>query len=321
MAGSQLKGSVYQMVRQHMIIILLTAVIIGMLIIGDLVSPGFSSFGHVKDILRTASFVGICAIGQTMVILTGGIDLSIGALITMGQIYGCVFVNGSNANTGWAFLAVAAIGGLFGMINGSGVSVLKISPLVMTLATSSLVSGVTLISIQGAPRGVASPLLEKIGAGFCCGLPSIVWVWILLAIIVLLFLRKTVVGRKIYHLGMNVTAAKFTGIRTETLRTLVYAMSGMLSAVTGFLLAGNTSRAFLDSGKVYTMWSITAVVIGGTAMSGGSGGYAGTAAGAIIIIMLEGILTVIKMPESGRKIANGLIVLIMIMIYYRKKRR
>ncbi len=320
MANTLQHNSHIEVLKRNKIIVLLLAVIVGMFVIGEFLSSGFASFGHIKDILRTASFVGICAIGQTLVILTGGIDLTIGSLITMGQIYGCMFVNGYDANTGWAFLLVLLIGAGFGLLNGAGISFIRISPLVMTLATSSLVNGVILISINGAPRGVASPILEHIGARTTAGLPSILWVWIIMSAITLVFLRKTVVGRKIYHLGMNPTAAKFTGIKIRGLRTLVYTISGALSALTGFLLAGNTSRAFLESGTEYTMWSITAVVIGGTAMTGGKGGYLGTAAGAVIIIMLEGILTVVKMPEAGRKMANGIIVLIMIMIYYRKKK-
>ncbi len=314
------RKSVIEVLKQNKIIVLLLAVIIGMFLIGEMLSSGFSSAGHIKDILRTASFVGLCAIGQTLVILTGGIDLTVGSLITMGQIYGCLFINGYDSNTGWALLVVLAIGAGFGLINGVGISYLKISPLVMTLATSSLVNGVMLISINGAPKGVASSILEKVGAGSTFGLPSIIWVWLILTLLTLVFLRRTVLGRKIYHLGMNSTAAKYSGIRTNGLRTLVYVISGTLAAFTGFLLAGNTSRAFLESGSEYTMWSITAVVIGGTSMAGGIGGYLGTAAGAVIIIMLEGILTVVKMPEAGRKMANGIIVLIMIMIYYRKKK-
>ena len=314
------KRSVIDVLRQNKIIVLLLAVIVGMFIAGEILSSGFSSPAHIKDILRTASFVGLCAIGQTLVILTGGIDLTVGSLITMGQIYGCYFINGYDTNTWWALIVVLLIGAAFGLINGAGISFLNISPLVMTLATSSLVNGVMLISIHGAPRGVASPVLEKIGAGSSFGLPSIVWVWLILTAATLIFLRKSVLGRKIYHLGMNPTAAKFTGIRTKGLRTLVYVISSTLSALTGFLLAGNTSRAFLESGSEYTMWSITAVVIGGTSMAGGIGGYLGTAAGAIIIIMLEGILTVVQIPEAGRKMANGIIVLVMIMIYYRNKK-
>lgn len=315
------KLEILETVKKQKILILLLCVIIGMIIIGEILAPGFSSFRHVQTILRTASFVGLAAIGQTLVILTGGIDLTIASLITMGQIFGCLFINASDANLWWAIPSILLIGGFFGLISGLGVSYLKISPLVMTIAVSSLVNGVTLISVSGAPKGRASPFLERMGAGSFSGMPSMVWIWIFMTILVVVFLRKSVVGRQIYHLGTNDVAARYSGIRTARVRTTVYVLSAMCSILTGILLAGNTARPFLGIGKEYTMWSITAVVIGGTSMAGGSGGYLGSAAGAIIIIMLEGILTVINIPEAGRKIANGLIILIMIMIYYRQNRK
>jgi len=315
------KSTIRDTGTQQKIILLLFAIIIGLFIIGELISPGFSSFKHFKDVVRTVSFVGVSAVGQTLVILTGGIDLTIGSLITMGQIFGCLFVKGDDANLLWAFLSILVLGGIFGIISVVGESYLKISPLVMTLAVSSLVDGVTLLVINGAPKGVASPILEKLGAGMTWGLPTMMWIWIGISIITIVFLRKTIIGRQIYYVGTNVTAAKFSGIKINKVRVLVYVLSGICSALTGLLLAGNTSRAFLDIGKEYTMWTITAVVIGGTSMAGGSGGYLGTAAGAFIIITLEGLLTVVNIPEAGRKIAMGLIILIMIMIYYRRDRR
>ncbi|MCK9482215.1 MAG: ABC transporter permease [Bacteroidia bacterium] len=315
------KSSVKEFIVHQKVILLLLVIVVGMLIVGEVLAPGFSSVGHIKTILRTASFVGLAAIGQTLVILTGGIDLTIASLITMGHIFACLFINTSDANLWWAIISILLIGGVFGLISGLGVSYLNISPLVMTLAVSSLVNGITLISIEGAPRGRASPILEKMGAGSIAGMPSMAWIWIILTILVVLFLNKTVAGRRIYHIGTNSTAARYSGIKITQLRTLVYVLSAMFSTFTGILLAGNTSRPFLGIGKEYTMWSITAVVIGGTSMAGGSGGYLGTALGAVIIIMLEGLLTVVNIPEAGRKIANGLIILIMIMIYYRQNRR
>ncbi|HCG63740.1 MAG TPA: ABC transporter permease [Sphaerochaeta sp.] len=315
------KPSMVNYFKQQKVILLLLCVIIGMLIIGEVLAPGFSSFKHIQTILRTASFVGLAAIGQTLVILTGGIDLTIASLITMGQIFGCLFVNASDANLWWSILLILLIGGGFGLISGLGVSYLKISPLVMTLAVSSLVNGVTLISVDGAPKGRASPILEKLGAGSIAGMPSMVWIWLILTLLVVLFLRKTILGRQVYHLGTNDIAARYSGIRTARVRTMVYVLSAMFSVLTGILLAGNTARPFLGIGKEYTMWSITAVVIGGTSMAGGSGGYLGSVAGTIIIIMLEGLLTVISIPEAGRKIANGLIILVMIMIYYRQNKK
>lgn len=302
------------------ITVFLFGLIIVMFVFGEIVSSGFASYEHIGAVLRTASFLGIVSIGQTIAILTAGIDLSVGPLITMGNVFICMFINGVDANTFWALPAILVLGALFGACNGVGVAYLKISPLVMTLAIGSLVTGITLIFSQGAPKGLASPILRFLGVGSVLnGLPVIVIVWCLLSALFILLLRATVYGRKIYYLGANEKAAFLSGVRVNVIKTLAYALSGASAALTGALMAGYTQTAFLGIGDEYTLWSITAVVIGGTSLTGGKGGYWGTLAGAIILVLLESILTVIKMPEAGRKIANGVIILIMISIYFRQK--
>jgi ribose transport system permease protein len=270
--------------------------------------------------LRTASFLGIVSIGQTITILTGGIDLSVGPLITMGNVFTCMFINGVNVNTFWALPAIILLGALFGACNGVGVAYLKISPLVMTLATGSLVTGITLIFSHGAPKGLASPLLRFLGVGSILnGLPVIVIVWGLLSLLFILLLRTTVYGRKIYYIGANEKAAFLSGVKVKPIKALAYAVSGASAGLTGAFMAGYTHTAFLGIGNEYILWSITAVVIGGTSLTGGKGGYLGTIAGAIILVLLESILTVARMPEAGRRIANGIIILIMISIYFRQR--
>jgi ribose transport system permease protein len=304
---------------QERITVFLFGLIIVMLFIGEMISHGFSSYEHVGAILRTASFLGIVSIGQTMAILTGGIDLSVGPIITMGNVFICMFINGLDSNTFWALPAIILLGVLFGACNGVGVAYLKISPLVMTLAIGSLVTGITLIFSHGAPKGLASPILRFLGVGSILnGLPVIVIVWAILSALFILLLRTTVYGRKVYYIGANEKAAFLSGVRVHFIKTLAYAISGASAALTGALMAGYTATAFLGIGNEYILWSITAVVIGGTSLTGGKGGYLGTIAGAIILVLLESILTVIRMPEAGRRIANGIIILIMISIYFRQ---
>ncbi len=297
----------------------LFGLIIAMFLIGEIVSSGFLSYGHVGAVLRTASFLGIVSMGQTITILTGGIDLSVGSIITMGNVFTCMFINGLDPNTFWALPAIVLLGAFFGTFNGLGVAYLKISPLVMTLAIGSLVTGITLIFSQGAPKGLASPILRFLGVGSILnGLPVIVIVWFILSILFILLLRATVYGRKIYYIGANEKAAFLSGVKVNFIKTLTYSISGASAALTGALMAGYTHTAFLGIGDEYILWSITAVVIGGTSLTGGKGGYLGTIAGAIILVLLESILTVIRMPEAGRRIANGIIILIMISIYFRQ---
>jgi len=306
-------------ILQERMTMFLFGLIMVMFFIGEMVSRGFSSYEHVGAILRTASFLGIVSIGQTIAILTGGIDLSVGPIITMGNVFTCMFINGLNSNTFWALPAIILLGALFGACNGLGVAYLKISPLVMTLAIGSLVTGITLIFSHGAPKGLASPILRFLGVGSILnGLPVIVIVWAILSALFILLLRTTVYGRKIYYIGANEKAAFLSGVKVNFIKTLAYAISGASATLTGAFMAGYTQTAFLGIGNEYILWSITAVVIGGTSLTGGKGGYLGTFAGAIILVLLESILTVISMPEAGRRIANGIIILIMISIYFRQ---
>jgi ribose transport system permease protein len=315
------KFSIRQTLREN-ILILLAGLVIALFILGEMISPGFASFSHIGAILRTASFLGIVSIGQTLTILTAGIDLSVGPLITMGNVFTCILINGLDANTVWVIAVILLLGAIFGALNGLGVTYLKISPLVMTLAVGSLVTGITLIFSHGAPKGLASPILRFIGVGSVAGgIPVIVVVWMILGFFIILLQRSTIFGRKIYYIGANPRASYLSGVRVNAIITVVYALSGAAAALTGALMAGYTHTAFLGIGNEYILWSITAVVIGGTALTGGKGGYGGTMAGAILLVLMESLLTVVKMPEAGRKIATGVLILIMISIYFRQKLR
>ncbi len=307
------------MASQNKLIFLLFFLILILFIIGETLSKGFLARDHIYAILRTASFLGIVSIGQTIVILTGGIDLSVGPLITMGNVFSCMLINGLDSNTAWAVLAVILLGMIFGSFSGLFVSYLGISPLVITLVTGSLVTGVTLIFSHGAPKGLASPLLRFIGVGRLFNIfPVIIIIWIILSFLTILFLNFSVLGRKIYYIGANEKAAFMSGVKTKFIKTFVYAISGGAAALTGTLMAGYTQTAFLGIGNEYIMWSIATVVIGGTSITGGKGGYIGTIAGAILFILLESILTIVNIPEAGRQIANGAIILILINIYYKQ---
>jgi ribose transport system permease protein len=302
------------------IILLLFAIIAALFAMGEIVSSGFLTFDHAGAVLRTASFLGIAAIGQTVVILTSGIDLAVGPLITMGNVFTCMFLNGLNQNNLWTLLAILALGAAFGALSGLGVTRLGISPLVMTLATGSLVTGVTLIFSQGAPKGLASPLLRQVAVGsLFSGVPIVVLIWLAIGLFVHVYLRRSVFGRKLYYVGANQKAAFLSGVRIKGVKTLAYVLGGATATLSGALMAGYTHTAFLGIGNEYTLWSITSVVIGGTALTGGKGVYLGTMAGAVILVLLESLLTILRMPEAGRRIANGLIILVMISVYFRRR--
>ncbi len=308
-------------ISRNGVTVLLYAIIFVLFMIGQIITPDYLEPTHIGAILRTASFIGFVAIGQTMVILTGGIDLSVGPLVTMGNVFICIMQQGKDTNNLWSFAAIILLGLAIGAINGMGISFLKIPPIVMTLAMGSLVTGFMLIISKGAPTGYASPLLHQIGVGYLFGsIPIVVVIWLLFSILTILLLTSTPYGRRLYLAGASSKVAHLSGVNVPLVTIIAYALSGLFAVLAGTFMAGYTLNAFLGIGDAYTMWSITAVVIGGTSLSGGKGGYLGTIAGAIILVLLESLLVIVNVPDAGRKIASGLIILIMITVYFRKPR-
>lgn len=299
---------------------MLLLVILGMLVIAKIIAPGFGDLAHLGAILRSAAFLGLAAMGQTYVILIGGIDLSIGAAITMGNVVSVLLVNGSNEATIWVVPLVLGFGAVLGLVNGFMIAFAGIHPLVMTLASGSLLQGITLIVSQGAPKGLASPVMQIVSTYQVLGIPVVVLIWLALSVLAFFVLGRTVFGRKIYYVGANPVAATYAGIRSKSIQMRPYILSGVTATLTGILIAGYTQNAYLDVGNPYTLRTVAAVVIGGTSLVGGKGGYLGTFLGAIILVMLNSILTVVQIPEAGRQMANGLIILIMIGIYYARGR-
>jgi ribose transport system permease protein len=313
------RNALNEFILRNRMTIFLYAFVIILFLIGRLLSDGYLEVQHVSAIFRTASFLGIVAIGQTLVILTGGIDLSVGPVVTMGNVFICIFMSGLDSNNAWSLCAIILLGITVGVINGVGISYLKIPAIVMTLAVGSLVTGFMLIFSHGAPTGMASPFLRQVGVGyFFKVLPIITIIWIIASAFIIVLLSSTTYGRKLYLTGASNKVAILSGVNIPWIIILAYAMSGAFSALAGTFMAGYTQNAFLGIGDEYVIWSITAVVIGGTSLSGGKGGYIGTIAGALILVLMESILTIVSVPEAGRQIASGLIILIMITIYFRK---
>ncbi len=297
-------------------------ILLALLLIAQAASPGYLQLNHLAGILRLASFVGIAAIGQNLAILTGGIDLSIANVITFANVIGAKIMMGKDENIPLALVAVLVMGILVGLVNGVGVRILKIPPFIMTLGVGTVVQGIFLIYTKGAPKGNAAPMLKSICGRSMFGMVSgIVIIWLLMALIMWLLLKKTIFGRNIYSIGTNEEASRFSGIDTGKTTFIVYILSAVISALAGFFLVGYTGTSFLNVGSSYNTKTIAAVIIGGTAITGGRGNYLGTIAGAIIMTVLEDFLTILNFPEAGRQISQGLIILLLVLIYNREKQR
>lgn len=290
------------------------------LILAQIFSPGYLALPHLSGLLRLSSFLGLAAIGQTMVILTGGIDLSIANTITLANVLAAQIMMGSNQNIPLALAAVLAAGVVVGVVNGCGIKYLKIPPFIMTLGTNCVVQGIFMIITNGAPKGNSAPALSFLCNGTIGGTVSgIVVLWLLISIICLLLLKKTPYGRKIYSVGSSLTASAFSGVNTGGVIFTVYILSAMIAAMTGFFLVGYTGTSYLDVGAGYTDSTIAAVIIGGTAITGGKGGYLGTVAGAVIMTVLNDILVIVNIPQAGRSIIQGGIIILLVLIYAREK--
>jgi ribose transport system permease protein len=303
-------------------ILVALVIAVALFIFGQIISPGFADFSHVMNILSLSTFLGIIALGQTIVILSGGegIDLSVGAIVSLSAVVASQVMNSLNANMPLAILIVLAAGFLIGIVNGAGVSYLKIPPLIMTLAMASVVQGIALIYTDGQPKGKAAPALITLGSERSLGIPNILFVWIAVILVALYFLRKTSWGLRLYGTGENTLTAALSGVKTCKIRMLAYGASGCISAFGGLLLLGYTATSYLDIGSAYIMPSVAAVVIGGVSLAGGNGSYLGTSLGAVVLTTLSSILIALKMGEAGRQVVYGLVLLLLLVIYARQKK-
>jgi ribose transport system permease protein len=296
---------------------------VGLFALGGILRPGFANYSLAVNILRLAAFLGIIAAGQTLVIISGGegIDLSVGAVVTLGAILIYRLTNGQDALILPALAATLAIGAAIGAINGLGITLLRIPPLVMTLGMTGVVEGLILVFTQGRLEGSAAPLVVGlVSSPFIFGIPGVVLVWILLGVGVWLILERTSYGKQLFAIGVNRTTAKLSGVRVNTVLVITYTLSGLLAALGGFVLLGYVQRVFLNLGAAYTLPSVAAVVIGGTLLAGGEGGYAGTMAGALVLTLLTSLLTTLQLPEFARQIVYGITLLLLLSVYGRQRR-
>jgi ribose transport system permease protein len=274
-------------------------------------------------LLTIASLLGVVAAGQNLVILGGreGIDLSVGAIVSFSAFLAGNVMQQSDANLLPAVTVVLAASFSIGLVSGLGVTWLRIPPLVMTLGMLGVVQGGLVLLTRGVPSGRASPILNDLVTDpLLFGLPGIVFVWIAVGAMLTLLLRRTTFGYNVYAIGANEAAAALAGVPVRRTRALLFGLSGMFSGVTGILLLGYTEYVFVGAGDQYMLPSIIAVVIGGTSLAGGSGGYIGTMAGAIVLVLLQSILTTLNIPPFGRQIIFG-VTLLGLMLFYGRQRR
>lgn len=295
---------------------------IALFLLGGVVRPGFVNVDQAINILRLAAFLGIISAGQTIVILSGGegIDLSIGAVVTLAAILTFRINDGVNSQVPLALAVILLAGAGIGFLNGLGVTLLGIPPLIMTLGMAGVVQGLILAVTQGQLIGSTAPIMETlISRPLIFGIPGVIFIWALLAGLMWLILRRSRYGKNLYAVGVNRLTSRLSGVRVPVVVVLAFTLSGLLAAFGGFMLLGFTQTVFLNLGGPYLFPSVAAVVVGGTALAGGKGSYTGTMAGALLLTLITSLLTTMQLPESLRQIILGAVLLILISVYGRER--
>ena len=297
----------------------LLGLLVILVVVSELARPGIVNAQWAGTIVRTAVPLAIIAACQTLTMLTGGIDLSVGAVASMAGFLVATLVAGQGLPV--AILVALIAAALAGLISGVGIGVFRVHPLIMTLGMGLVVLGLANVwQIMMVQTGAGVPeLLRTLGSGSQLDgiLPNSLIVFVPVAAIILLALRRTGYGRMLYAIGDNPIAARLSGARSWQVLVVLYIISALLAAIAGFLISGLTNVASVTLADSTVLPSVAAAVIGGTSIMGGRGGYAGTIVGALILTVLSSLLTSLGLPEAVRQILFGAIIVAVAAAYTR----
>ncbi len=265
--------------------------------------------------LQVGAFLGIVAAGMMVVILLGHIDLSVPWTLTAAAMMATA-VGGA-----WAIPVGIGVGLAIGLFNGLGVAYLRVPSMIFTLGVNAVMRGLMVAHTGGfAPQTAATDAMQFLAVSRIGGVPVALLVWLLVSGLVVIVLTRTILGRSIYAIGNRERAAYLSGINTNGIILAAFALSGMAAGLAGVLLAGYSNKAYQGMGDAYLLPAIAAVVIGGTNILGGQGRYLGTFVGVILIVLLNSVLSIMQMPEAGRQIIYGSVIIAMLLVYGRGAR-
>ena len=264
--------------------------------------------------LQVGAFLGIVAAGMMLVILLGHIDLSVPWTLTAAAMM-------ATAVGGPAAIPIGlAVGLIVGVVNGLGVAYLRIPSMIFTLGVNAVMRGLMVAHTGGfAPQTTATGLMQWLAVGKVFGVPVALLVWALISVGAVVLLNRSAVGKAIYAIGNKEAAAFLAGVRTKRTIIIAFGLCGMAAGLAGTLLAGYSTKAYQGMGDAFLLPSIAAVVIGGTNILGGRGRYLGTLVGVILIVLLNSVLSIMQMPEAGRQVIYGVVIIMMLLVYGRRE--
>lgn len=297
----------------------LIALILLVLVI-SFISPEFRTVDNFLSLLRQSSINGLIAFGMTCVILTGGIDLSVGSVLALTTaICAGLIVNGTPV--GLAMIIALVLGVVFGAISGVLITKGRLQPFIATLVTMTVFRGMTMIYMDGRPiSGLGdSFVLKFLGKGAILGIPVPVILFIGIFILFIFLLQKTTFGRRIYATGSNSTSAKLAGVNIDRTKIIAYAISGLMSAMAGLILLSRLNSAQPTLGSGYELDAIAAAALGGVSMDGGRGKIWGTFVGVLIIAVLNNGLNILGVSSYYQDVVKGLVILIAVLSDRKRK--
>ncbi|AOH57330.1 ABC transporter permease [Peribacillus muralis] len=288
-------------------------------IVITVLNPSFMEPNNILNLLRQTSINALIAFGMTFIILTGGIDLSVGSILALSSaLMAGMMVSGLDPIL--AILVGVLLGTIMGVINGILISKGKMAPFIVTLATMTIFRGLTLVYTDGKPiTGIGDSVsFQMLGRGYFLGLPVPAVVMIIAFFILWFLLHKTSFGRKTYAIGGNEKASRISGIKVDRVKVAIYGLAGTMAAIAGAILTSRLNSAQPTAGQSYEMDAIAAVVLGGTSLSGGKGRLFGTLVGVLIIGTLNNGMNLLGVSSFYQQVVKGAVILIAVLLDRKK---
>lgn len=289
------------------------------MVVGIVAVPNFASAANAEAVLQAAAVLGVVALGQTFVVLTGGIDLSVGMLMGLVTVLANGIMNG-DAGLILPVIAMAlVVGAVTGMLNGLGIVVARVEPLIVTLAMLSILQGIIFIYTDRTV-GSAPAEFRELAYGSVGPVPAPAILLGVLAVASWIVLSQTPLGRYIHAVGSDRANARRAGIPSRLVIVAAYVVCALLAAIAGLLLAARLGSGYTLAGAGFELSSIVAVVLGGTALSGGRGGVAGTLAGVFLLAVIANMLNLLGVSPFAQRVINGVVIIVAVAIYTSRRR-
>ncbi len=296
--------------RRNSQLALVYALALALFAIASLSVSGFGSGKSIDNILLAATILALAAAGQTLVILTGGIDLSLPWMIAASALLTASLTHGDNSALPWVIPVVLGFAVLVGLMNGCGITVLQVPPIVMTLAMNVMLNGFVALKVPSGADSTAPPLIESLAFGQILGIRTPLLILAVSGVVMTLMLTFQPFGRRLYAVGTNERASRYAGVNVSLILIRAYVLSAVFGAVAGLVLLGFTGQAFNGMGDEYQFATIAAVIVGGASILGGRGHYLGTIGGAILLTVLTSLLQVFSLGAGALKIFYGVVILV-----------